>query len=208
MPKRWLEEEKYLNEELTLCSGLNITKIRRIEEFVTGGNAFNDNCNDISKMKLAFIQLPRLKRIEIGNNSFKYIREFVIDGLEQLESVKIGKYCFKIGDEGRTDGTCRIVNCSKLHQLEIGYECFYDFKSLEISNVDSLHSIEFGEECFKYIEEFSLKGKLISEKYLVVISCDLKENDGILDLPSLETVELRDSSFDNCHLAVLESMVK
>ena len=148
-----------MNEELVLCSGLNITKIRRIEEFVISGNSFNDDCNDIAKMKLIFIQLPRLKRIEIEKKCFKYIREFVIDGLEQLESVKIGKYCFKVGDEGRADGICRIINCSKLRQLEIGYECFHDFQSLEISNVNSLQSIKIGEECFKYIEEFSLKGE-------------------------------------------------
>ena len=86
------------------------------------------------------------------------VREFVIDDLESLESVKIGEKCFKIGDEERDDGRCRITNCPNLRQLEIGYESFLDFKSFELSNVNSLQSIKFGEWCFEYAD-FSLKGE-------------------------------------------------
>ena len=38
----------------------------------------------------------QLKSITIGKECFKHVREFVIDGLESLESVKIGDKCFRI----------------------------------------------------------------------------------------------------------------
>ena len=106
-----------------------------------------------------------MKRIEISSygifNSgyFKHVREFVIDGLERLESVKIGSSYFRLDDEERDDGVCRITNCPNLWQLEIGDHSFVDFKSFEISNLNSLQSINFGDCCFQYAEDFSLKGE-------------------------------------------------
>ena len=81
----------------------------------------------------------------------------MIDGLESLESVKIGGWCFRISSEERDDGVCRITNCPNLRQLEIGNNCFEDFQSFELSNVNSIQSIKFG-SCFWYTD-FSLKGK-------------------------------------------------
>ena len=75
-----------------------------------------------------------------------------------MESVKIGKECFRIGEEERDDGVCRITNCPNLCQLEIGYKSFEDFKSFELSNLNSLQSIRFGDGCFGYAD-FSLKGE-------------------------------------------------
>ena len=103
--------------------------------------------------------LVRLKRIEIGDECFKHVREFVIDGLESLESVKIGEYCFRIDGGERDDGVCQITNCPNLRQLEIGDWSFADFKSFEISHLNSLQSINFGDYCFWYAEDFSLKGE-------------------------------------------------
>ena len=65
---------------------------------------------------------------------------------------------FRIGDEERDDGVCRITNCPNLRQLEIGDYSFGDFKSFELSNVNSLQSINFGSGCFQYAD-FSLKGE-------------------------------------------------
>ena len=105
-----------------------------------------------------FTRFLFLKRIEIGNQCFQSVREIVIDGLQSLESVKIGEWCIRIDGGERDDGVCRITNCPNLRQLEIGDRSFYDFKSLELSNVNSLQSIKFGENCFKNAD-FSLKGE-------------------------------------------------
>ena len=100
----------------------------------------------------------QLISITIGIKCFKHVRDFVIDGLESLESVKIGKECFRISDDERNDGICRITNCPNLTKLEIGYCSFRDFKSFELSNLNSLQSITLGNGCFRYAD-FSLKGE-------------------------------------------------
>ena len=112
-----------------------------------------------NEMKMDLSVFKKLKQVEIGNECFEHVREFVIDGLESLESVKIGEWCFRIGGNERDDGVCRIANCPNLHQLNLGYDSFSDFQSFEISNVNSLQSIKFDEDCFKYAEDFSLKGE-------------------------------------------------
>ena len=98
-----------------------------------------------------------LKSITIGYECFTNIREFVLDGLERLESVRIGENCFRISIDERDDGVCRITNCPNLRQLEIGGDSFKDFKSFELSNLNSIQSIKFG-DCF-YYADFSLKGE-------------------------------------------------
>ena len=102
--------------------------------------------------------LTNLKSITIGNECYKHVREFVIDSLESLESVEIGYKCFRISEEERDDGICRITNCPNLRHLDIDYWSFEDFKSFELSNLNSIQSIQFGDCCFKHAEEFSLKG--------------------------------------------------
>ena len=99
-----------------------------------------------------------LKSITIGYCCFEHVREFVIDGLESLESVKIGGVCFRISYDERNDGICRITNCPNLRQLEIGHHSFEYFKSYELSNLNSIQSIKFGRWCFNYAD-FSLKGE-------------------------------------------------
>ena len=121
---------------------------------------FFDNVgySNSSFVTLNFTPYRFLKRIEIGNQCFEYVREFVIDGLESLESVKIGVLCFGIDWEERDDGICRITNCPNLRQSEIGHDSFYYFKSFELFYVNSLQSIKFGERCFRHAD-FSLKGE-------------------------------------------------
>ena len=149
----WMNNHGMSKNEKDLMNELIVPML--IEKFVIGGKVFNDE--NITSLHFSPL-LVRLKRITIRNICFQHAREVVIDGLESLESVKIGRGCFKIGGEERDDGVCRITNCPNLHQLEIGYYSFRDFKSFELSNVNSLQSIKFGDYCFIYAD-FSLKGE-------------------------------------------------
>ena len=112
---------------------------------------------EFNTLILSSNSFSQIKSITIGDHCCQHIREFVIDGLESLERVKIGKLCFRIGEEERDDGVCQITNCPNLRQLEISEWSFEDFKSFELSNLNSLQSIMFG-YCFKYAN-LSLKGE-------------------------------------------------
>ena len=76
--------------------------------FICGFEEYRDE-----KLILSTNLFNQLKSITIGYFCFKNIREFVIDGLERLESVKIGEDCFRINNgtlwsHERNDGVCRI----------------------------------------------------------------------------------------------------
>jgi len=86
----------------------------------------------------------------------------VIDGLPKLESVKTCYQCFRISEDEREDGICRITNCPNLRSIFIGWGNFVDYHSFELSNVNSLQSLDFGEHSFFYAKEFSLRGMLFS----------------------------------------------
>ena len=125
------------------------------------------------KLILSTNSFNQLKSITIGNECFKNVREFVLDGLESLESVIIAGECFRISDGERNDGVCRITNCPNLRQLEIGYHSFRNFKSFELSNVNSIQSINFGYRCFKFAD-FSLKGEWKEKRERNVIWMKMK----------------------------------
>ena len=137
-PNQSIEEIPADVEHLYLCGFSDYAK----NELILSNNSF-----------------PQLKSITIGYECFSHVREFVLDCLASLESVKIGKNCFRMDGEKRDDGICRITNCPNLRQLEMGYASFDDFQSFELSNVDSIQSIQFRYKCFFYVEEFSLKGE-------------------------------------------------
>ena len=106
-----------------------------------------------------------LKRIVIGNECFGKVRVFELNGLDELESVVIGKESFtyaktkeEIWNSKRTDGSYRIVNCPKLKSIQIGQYSFNDYHSFELNNLPSLQSIDMGSECFPNAPSFSLTG--------------------------------------------------
>ena len=134
------------NDQLAAILNVDVINIHSIEEFVICNGAMNEKYNEISNMKLDLSEFTQLRTISIGNNSFMYVREFLIDGLGSLEKIRIGHGCFSISDEERGDGICRITNCPSLCEVVIGKGSFEDYKQFEISDVDSLRCIEFNEK--------------------------------------------------------------
>ena len=114
------------------------------------------NGNNIASFNISNNEV--LKSIVIGDECFRKVRVFELDGLGELESVVIGKESFRISDNVRSDGSCRIVNCPKLKSIQIGYHSFSDCHSFELNNLPSLQSIYMGEWCFHYAPSFSLTG--------------------------------------------------
>ena len=150
---KWVNNHVMMENQSDLVID-NLTVPISIAGFIIDEDMFNDE-----NITLHFFPLlTRLKRIEMSNDCFQHVRDFVLDDLPSLEIVKIGKSCFKKGSEKRDDGRCRITKCPNLRQLTLGKSSFQDFKSFKISNVNSLQSIKFGEGCFQYAD-FLLKGK-------------------------------------------------
>ena len=94
--------------------------------------------------------LKGIKRLEIGDHCFENVDRFVIDGLNELKSMKIGKNSFKYSNKKRCGSKCVIMNCDQLNEIQIGYESFYRYESFELKNLPSLISIQLDSLVFKY----------------------------------------------------------
>ena len=90
-----------------------------------------------------------LKRIVIGDSCFGKVRVFDLNGLSELESVVIGQKSFTMNTNEpwkseRTDGSCKIVNCTKLKSIQINGYSLGDYHSFEMRNLPSLQSFTLG----------------------------------------------------------------
>ena len=92
--------------------------------------------------------LISLKRIEIGKGCFTEVDRFVIDGLNELESLIIEEGSFTLDDENSRGSSCVIMNCDQLKQINIGEGSFYYYESFECKNLPSLISIQLDKSVF------------------------------------------------------------
>ena len=92
--------------------------------------------------------LKRIERVEIGNECLKEVNRFVIDGLNELKSVIIGKNSFSLSNATRKGNKCLIMNCNELSEIHIGDRSFYWYESLELKNLPSLTVLEMGRASF------------------------------------------------------------
>ena len=102
--------------------------------------------NDLSVFDISWIK--GVNRLVIGDDCFKYVNEFVIDGLNELESVKIGKKSFKLNKDTSKGSKCLIMNCDRLREVEI-VDSFEYYEVLELKNLPSLHSIQMEDGAFR-----------------------------------------------------------
>ena len=90
--------------------------------------------------------LISLKRIEIGKGCYEKVNRFMIDGLNELETIIIGfQNSFFLDDDDddtREGSSCLIMNCDQLKQINIGEGSFYYYESFELKNLPSLISIQ------------------------------------------------------------------
>ena len=95
--------------------------------------------------------LKGIKRVEIGNGNYKTVTQFVIDGLNELETIIIRKNCFKLHYMKRGGSKCLIMNCDQLREIHIGEKSFELYESFELKNLPSLISIQFDSGAFMEI---------------------------------------------------------
>ena len=108
-----------------------------------------------------------LKKIVIRDHCFGRLHFFVLDGLNELQSLVVEeKSCMDESDyydddyyeDRNTVGICRIVNCPKLKSISIGKESFRYYQCLELKNLASLKSMIISQSCFERTQVFSLIG--------------------------------------------------
>ena len=136
--------------------------------------------NELNMIELNLNRFMNLESIEIGDDCFGSIQSFQIEGLNRLQSLKIGNNSFtqvKLNDfENDWDGSiskCRnesksfhILNCKSLKVIEIGQCSFADFGGeFELRNLDNLESIKIvknGEGSMNfYWSSFNIRGNTL-----------------------------------------------
>ena len=91
--------------------------------------------------------LKGIKRVEIGNGNYKTVTQFVIDGLNELETIIIGKNSFN-NLLSRKGSGFSIMNCDQLNDIHIGRGSFCWYESFECKNLSSLISIQYRREIY------------------------------------------------------------
>ena len=94
-----------------------------------------------------FSRFNLLEELEIGNECFENVNEFVIDGLNHLKSLKIGMNSFTKNSYGNDESrSFSILNCAELESIEIGSFSFSDYGGgFELINLPKLSTIKIGE---------------------------------------------------------------
>ena len=110
------------------------------------------------KNTLDFNIYRSLQYLIVSGNSFPNIRQFILDGMEHLVIISVGRQSFRAGSSKRSDSICRIANCPKLEIIEFGYYSFQDYANLELTKLPSLRSIMFDQYCFHCTNELVLSG--------------------------------------------------
>ena len=111
-----------------------------------------NGCNNINFKTFDISSFLNLEQLVIGDNCYRNVNEFVINGLNHLKSLKIGINSFTIyrNEYGNISSrSFSILNCNELQSIEIGSFSFSDYGcGFEVRNLPNLNSIELGTGAF------------------------------------------------------------
>ena len=119
--------------------------------------------NDPSLVTMDMARFVHLSRFVVGDESCMYVSELKLIGLNELESVEIGRNSFtkkKNGVDSSYSGNFYLKNCPKVNELKIGYYSFSTYKVIGVENVSGLDVIEMGGYVF-YYASLELKSVLV-----------------------------------------------
>ena len=153
-----------VNESLSRLISIIISSLNdlsKLDSSITNLIISHGSCNNESNLiELNLNRFVNLESIVIGNDCFGTVQTFQIEGLNRLQSLKIGNNSFtqvkSIDFENDFMGSLskclnesksfHILNCKSLKMIEIGVCSFADFGGeFELRNLDNLESIKIGE---------------------------------------------------------------
>ena len=112
----------------------------------------SNSCCQVEEVRVVDLsRFVSLRELRVGDWCFNITEELRLIGLNELERVVIGKWCFlKFPYDVNKDGMdpnrhFYLKNCERLKELKIGCYSFGDYSVCEIENVPSLEVIEMGE---------------------------------------------------------------
>ena len=135
---------------ILLIVGINIQNKRKICMGYYSNSSLiieSHNCNE--EYISSFIPVISCEYIDIGDGCFENVKNFMIDGLNELKSLKIGINSFTKKKNSWGDDESRsfsILNCIELESIEIGRFSFSDYGGgFELKNLPKLSTIKIGE---------------------------------------------------------------
>ena len=133
-----------------------------IEELIIG----DDNLCDPTISTLHLSHLPKLKRIEIGDNCGVTINSVLLEFLDSLQSLTIGKNSFTTCKSNwpieHSNRTFSLHHCSRLESVKIEDSTFSDYSSFSLVDLPSLSSLSLQSHSFIYTFDFCLIGNSFS----------------------------------------------
>ena len=79
---------------------------------------------------LKFDNCSELRELIIGDDCFMNVNQFDLNGLNSLQSIKIGNNSFTTDKNSGGENNCRdfcIKNCNRLESIQIGQYSFSDY---------------------------------------------------------------------------------
>ena len=93
-------------------------------------------------------KLSSLREVRLSDDCFESVKTFKIDGLDRLQTIKIGRNSFtqkKNSYGSDVSKSFHILNCKSLESIQIGQYSFSDYAGeFELKNLSQLRSIRIG----------------------------------------------------------------
>lgn len=163
-----------------------------VSEDVTDIYVSSNRCNTEDFTVLDLTRFKDLMSIDIGSNSFLYVKELKITGLRNLERVSVGRDSFS-----GAEGSFILKDCKTLTELRIGNGAFARFNVLTLESLPALELIDIGGGCFINVDTFRVSGMKSLER-MVVGDHSFTEKRGSFHLTncrSLKEVTIEDYAF-------------
>ena len=154
-----------------------------VSEDVTDIYVSSNRCNSEDFTVLDLTRFKDLMSIDIGSNSFSYVKELKVTGLRNLERVKIGSNSFS-----KVQGSFVLRDCRSLNELRVADGAFNLFSVLTLDSLPALELIDIGDECFNHVKTFRVSGMNSLER-LVVGDNSFEETEGSFYLTNCQRLK-------------------